>query len=93
MLSFMDINLPPLGAYIACKWRQSNGRVYINNGAAAQVALWFFRDDRGLTLTAAYPANATARESLRRYIDVLKIECRMAAAAKVPTPLRLGLSR
>ena len=86
MLSYMDINLPPLGAHIARDWYQTNGRVYVNQGAAAQVALWFFRAERGLSLTAAYPANVTARASLRAYVDALKLECQRAAAAMAPTP-------
>ncbi len=85
MLSFMDTNLPPLGAHIARDWYRSNGRVYVNQGAAAQVALWFFRGERGLSLTAAYPANVTARASLRAYVDALKMECHRAAAAMAPT--------
>lgn len=92
MLSLMDVSLPPLGAHIAREWSRSNGRVYINQGAAAQVGLWFFRTEHGLSLTAAYPANATARASLRGYIDALKIECQRAAVARVPAPRRLGPS-
>ncbi len=92
MLSFMDISLPPLGAHIARDWYRSNGRVYINQGAAAQVVLWFFRSAHGLTVTVAYPANPTARASLRGYIDALKIECLRAAVAMAPTPSRLGPS-
>lgn len=91
MLSYMDINLPPLGAHIARDWYRTNGRVYVNQGAAAQVALWFFRSERGLSLTAAYPANVTARASLCAYVDALKLECQQAAAAMAPTPSDLIL--
>ena len=41
-------------------------------GMAAQVALWFFRTQRGLSLTVGYPANATAAQSVQRYIAALK---------------------
>lgn len=38
-LSYMHVNLPPLVAHIARAWHQGRGRVYINQGMAAQVAL------------------------------------------------------
>ncbi len=81
MLSYMDANLPPLSAHMARDWHQANGRTYINQGEAAQVALWFFRTQRGLTLTAAYPANEMARASMQNYIGALKAACRQASAS------------
>jgi hypothetical protein len=90
MLSYMDANMPPLSAHIARDWHQANGRVYINQGAAAQVALWFFRTQRGLTLTAAYPANGTARASMQRYVEALGGACRRAADALTPARSRVG---
>jgi hypothetical protein len=84
MLSYLDVNVPPLGAHIAREWHQANGRVYINQGMAAQVAIWFFRTQRGLSLTAAYPANGTARASMCRYVKALTGACHRAADALVP---------
>lgn len=81
MLSYVDANLPPLSAHIARDWHQAQGRVYINQGMAAQVALWFFRTESGLTLTAAYPANPTARASMQRYAETFTDVCRRAAAS------------
>ncbi len=90
MLSYMDVNVPPLSAHIAREWHQGNGRVYINQGMAAQVALWFFRTQRGLSLTAAYPANKTARASMHRYVRALTGACRRAADALIPTYSHVG---
>lgn len=84
MLSYIDVNVPPLGAHIARAWHQANGRMYINQGMAGQVALFFFRTQRGLSLTAAYPANATARASMRRYVEALAGACRRAADPLMP---------
>jgi hypothetical protein len=84
MLSYMDVNVAPLGAHIAREWHQANGRIYINQGMAAQVALWFFRTQRGLSLTVAYPANGTARASMHRYVEALAGACRQAAGAWMP---------
>jgi hypothetical protein len=88
MVSYMDANLPPLSAHIAQSWHQARGQVYINQGMVAQVALWFFRTQRGLTLTAAYPANVTARSSMLRYVDALASMCREAAAIPLAGTLR-----
>lgn len=90
MLSYMDVNVPPLGAHIAREWHQANGRVYINRGMAAQVALWFFRTQRGLSLTAAYPANETAHASMHRYVEALAGACRRAASAGMPAHSDVG---
>jgi len=85
MLSYMDVNVPPLSAHIAREWLQANGRVYINQGIAAQVAIWLFRTQRGLSLTAAYPANEAARASMHRYVAAFAGACRQAAETLMPT--------
>jgi hypothetical protein len=90
MLSYMDVNLPPLNAHFARDWHQANGRVYINQGMAAQVALWFFRTRHGLTLTAAYPANSLARASMQRYVEALTSACRRAANTSTAAGIRVG---
>ena len=82
MLSYMDVNLPPMSAHIAGQWQQRLGRVYINQGMAAQVALWFFRTETGLSLTAAYPANAIAAKSMQRYIGALRETFVQASAGR-----------
>lgn len=92
MLSYMDANVPPLSAHIAREWHEANGRVYINQGMAAQVALWLFRTQRGLSLTVAYPANATARASMHRYVKAFAGACRRAADAVMATQAHVGLS-
>lgn len=93
MLSYMDANVPPLSAHIARDWHRANGRVYINQGMAAQVALWFFRTQRGLTLTAAYPANGTARASMRHYVEQLTSACRRTADISMAAGMRVGSRR
>ncbi|RTE94113.1 acyltransferase [Bradyrhizobium sp. LVM 105] len=93
MLSYMDVNVPPLSAQIAREWHQANGRVYINQGIAAQVAIWLFRTQRGLSLTAAYPANETARASMHRYVKAFADACRRAADALTPTYSDVGRER
>ncbi len=92
MLSYMDASLPPLSAHVSRRWHQANGRVYINQGMAAQVALWFFRTQGGLSLTAAYPANATAGASMKRYVKAIKGACNRVAGGLFPDHSAVGAS-
>lgn len=80
MLSYVDAHLPPMNARFAKEWFEANGSVYLNPGVAGQVSLWFCRTPFGLSLTAAYPANATARASVARYIEACTETCRRVAA-------------
>jgi hypothetical protein len=84
MVSYIDMSRPPFSSSIIHDWHQTNARVYFNPGMAAQVALWFFKTQRGLTLTAAYPATTAARVSIQRYVEALKTMC--LRAAKMPIP-------
>ncbi len=90
MLSYMDTNLPPMGAHIAGDWHRLQGRVYINQGMSAQVALWLFKTQRGLALTAAYPANETARATMQRYVATFRATCLAARGGSAIAPLTIG---
>ena len=91
MLSYMDTNLAPLSAHMARDWDKAGGRIYINQGMAAQVVLWFFRTLRGLTMTAAYPANASARGSMQRYAETLRNACSRVIGEVRALPAGSGL--
>jgi len=80
MLSYMDLRRFPLNTQIAKDWHATNGRIFINQGMAAQVSLWLFRTACGLSLTLAYPANETARSSMKLYADAFKSACRQVVA-------------
>jgi len=90
MLSYLDTSLSPLRAHITGDWQQLDGKIYINTGIVAQVAIWFFRTHRGLALTISYPANEVARGSMQRYIEVLKHMCRKVAMQAVPIHAAAG---
>ena len=79
MLSYNDMSRPPLSPRIERLRQAAQGRSHISDGMAGQVSLWFFRTPRGLTLSAAYPANDTARASMRDYLEALRNACRAAA--------------
>ena len=86
MLSYVDSHLPPMNARSSQEWFALNGTVYLNAGAAGQVSLWFCRSPLGLSLTAAYPATATARQSVARYIETLANTCRRVASGVPAMP-------
>jgi hypothetical protein len=56
------------------------------------VALWFFRTQGGLSLTAAYPANATAGASMKRYVEALRGACNRVAVGLSPAQSAEGAS-
>ncbi|MDT5079896.1 MAG: mycolipenoyl-CoA---2-(long-chain-fatty acyl)-trehalose mycolipenoyltransferase [Mycobacterium sp.] len=72
MLSYLDAGLPPLSSEIIAHWIGLNGKVYSDVGAAHQVGMWVNRVATGTTLTVAFPNNPIARESISRYVDVMK---------------------
>ncbi len=90
MLSYIDTNLPPMGAHMAGDWHRLQGRVYINQGMSAQVALWFFKTQRGLALTAAYPSNETARATMQRYVETFRAKCLAASGGSALAPSTIG---
>lgn len=81
MLSYMDMKRFVSGAKSAQHWQQTNGQTFINQGMAAQVALWLFRTHAGLTLLAAYPSNSKARGAMQSYLDALRNVCRRVVQA------------
>ena len=75
MLSYMDMRRLRLKSSFASDWHEISGRVFINRGMAEQVSLWLFRTRLGLSLTLAYPANQTARDSIKRYFEAFSSVC------------------
>ncbi len=75
MVSYMDTSLPPFTRKFSSKWDAARGQVFMNPGVAGQVALWFWRTPRGLGVSAAYPATATARASVAMYLHAIREAC------------------
>lgn len=73
MLSYLDIGLPPLNPVVMGQWHAQNGTLYTDLGAAKQIGMWVNRRDTGTTITIAYPDNPVARESVARYVGMLKM--------------------
>ena len=72
MLSYLDIDLPPLSPVIMTQWEKLNGRIYSDLGAAKQIGIWVTRRGTGTTVTIALPDNPIARKSAARYAAAMK---------------------
>lgn len=82
MLSYLDIGLPPLNPVVMGQWQDQNGTLYTDLGAANQIGMWVNRRDAGTTITVAYPDNPIARESVSRYLEVMKMAYLRAAQGR-----------
>jgi hypothetical protein len=71
MISYLDATLAPLCPAIVAEWNGSNGKIYSELGASHQVGMWINRFGDGTSVTAAFPNNPIARESVTRYIDAM----------------------
>ncbi|WP_299563990.1 condensation domain-containing protein [uncultured Mycolicibacterium sp.] len=71
MLSFLDAGLPPLSADIIGRWKALNGRIFTDSRAAFQVGMWVNRMQE-TTVTVAFPSNPIARESVQRYVELMR---------------------
>jgi len=83
MVSYLDAGLPPLSPAIIAEWERLNGKVYCDSRSADQLGIWVNRSERETVVTVAFPDNPTARESVLRYLNVMKqIYVRVAEGAE-----------
>ncbi|MHA7651301.1 condensation domain-containing protein [Mycobacterium sp. ML4] len=85
MMSFLDGGVPPLSAVISTQLDRMNTRAFSDGRIAARVCLWVNKLHEETTVTASFPSNPIAYESIVRYLDALKsvylrvAECRALA--------------
>lgn len=72
MLSYADVGLPPLDPGIVAQWQERNGRIYTDLGAANQIGMWVIRRSSDTIVNIAFPDNPVARESVHRYVELMK---------------------
>lgn len=86
MLSYLDAGL--LSPGVIAEWQRLNGTLYSDSRSAFQVGMWVNRLADRTTVTAAFPGNPVARESVRRYLDAMKaVYLRVVAGDEhVPAP-------
>lgn len=72
MLSFLDGGVPPLSAVISTQLQRTNTRAFSDGRIAARVCIWVNRFHEETTVTASFPSNPIAYESISRYLDTMK---------------------
>lgn len=72
MVSYLDAGLPPLSPAIVSEWERLNGKLYCDSRSADQVGIWVNRTERETAVTIAFPDNPVARDSVHRYLQVMK---------------------
>jgi hypothetical protein len=70
MLSYLDAGL--LSPGVIAEWQRLNGTIYSDSRSAYQVGMWVNRVEQETTVTAAFPSNPVARESVLRYLQAMK---------------------
>ncbi len=72
MLSFLDAGVPPLSAVFAAHLGRANTRVFTDGKIAARVCMWVNKFQEETTVTASFPDNPIARDSVARYLETMK---------------------
>jgi hypothetical protein len=89
MMNYMDAGLPPLSAVVASALKGANATAYIDGRVPAFLYSSFIRLFDEVSLMVNFPDNPVARESVHRYVEVLKsIFIRAADGYDMVTPLR-----
>ncbi|MDH6193820.1 hypothetical protein M2272_000441 [Mycobacterium frederiksbergense] len=70
MLSYLDVGL--LSPGVIGEWQRLNGTLYSDSRSAFQVGMWVNRVENCTTVTAAFPSNPVARESVLRFLEAMK---------------------
>jgi hypothetical protein len=72
MLSFLDAGVPPLSAVIAMHLGRMNAKVFSDGRIAARVCMWVNKFQQETTVTASFPNNPIAHESVAQYLEAMK---------------------
>jgi hypothetical protein len=72
MMNYMDAGLPPLSAVVATALKGANATAYNDGRSPAYLYMSVIRLFDEVSLMVSYPNNPVARESVYRYIEVLK---------------------
>lgn len=75
MLSFLDAGVPPLSAVITSQLGRANARVFTDGKIAARVCMWVNKFHDETTMTASFPDNPIAHDSVARYLVAMKSAC------------------
>ncbi len=87
MLSFLDAGVPPLSAVISTQLNRMNTKAFSDGRIAARVCIWVNKFHEETTVTATFPSNPIAYESVARYLDTMKsVYLRVAEGRELAPP-------
>lgn len=92
MVSYLDAGLPPLSPAIIAEWERMNGKIYCDSRSADQIGIWVNRTERETVVTVAFPDNPVARDSVQRYLNVMKQIYVRIAESETPHAVRHGVA-
>ena len=72
MLSYLDAGVPPLSSVVASQLDGLNVATHFDARTPAHFCMWVGRVYDKTTLTAFFPDNPVARESVSRYVELVK---------------------
>lgn len=93
MLSFLDGGVPPLSAVVSTQLERMNTRAFSDGRLAARVCMWVNKFHEETTVTASFPSNPIAYESISRYLDTMKSVYLRVAESRRLTPPRDAVQR
>ena len=72
MVSYLDSTLPPLSSVVTAELDERNAAAYMDGRTPAHFCMWVGRASDETSLTAFFPDNPVARESVSRYVELVK---------------------
>ncbi|MGB9222569.1 MAG: polyketide synthase, partial [Mycobacterium sp.] len=91
--SFLDAGVPPLSAVIALQLDRMNTKIFSDGRIAARVCMWVNKFQNETTVTASFPNNPIAHESVARYLAAMKSVYVRVAEGLVDRPSAIALPR
>jgi mycolipenoyl-CoA---2-(long-chain-fatty acyl)-trehalose mycolipenoyltransferase / long-chain-acyl-CoA---trehalose acyltransferase len=75
VLSFLDAGVPPLSAVIATQLARANTKVFSDGKIAARVCMWVNKFHGETTMTASFPDNPIAHDSVAGHLEAMRSVC------------------
>lgn len=92
VINYLDAGAPPLSALLTAEMDRMNLGIYGDGRYSYQLTLFVVRLEKETAITAMYPRNAEARESISTYIAAVKAACLRVAegctTARVPAAIQ-----
>jgi len=75
MVSYLDVNMPPLKHDLFGEFERMRGQPFLNTGVSKNIAFWITLSRNGIALSVSYPDNPDAAKSVEVYSESLRSVC------------------